>query len=149
MSCRHFPLFYGDVWFAYIHNVALTMQFDICSFCIIFKLIIKFLLQPMELWVKTRYEYFLSKKVSINQFLAALRKPDILNLLHYCCKPAWAQFLLYCKELLGSDCKRKCVHTCDTGAQNPSLVVLGFLILSDSTLHLLQNTFYRIKISCF
>jgi len=38
---------------------------------------------------------------------------------------------------------------CDTGAQNPSLVGFGFLILSYSTLHLLQNTFYRIKISCF
>jgi len=38
---------------------------------------------------------------------------------------------------------------CDTGAQNPSLVVFGFFILSYSTLHLLQNTFYSIEISCF
>jgi len=38
---------------------------------------------------------------------------------------------------------------CDTGGQNPSLVVFGFFTQSYSTLHLLQNTFYRIKISCF
>jgi len=38
---------------------------------------------------------------------------------------------------------------CDTGAQNPSLVIFGYFIESYSTLHLLQNTFYSIKISCF
>jgi len=41
-------------------------------------------------------------------------------------------------------------NKCDTGAQNPSLVVFGFFIQSYSTLHhLLQNTSYRIKLSCF
>ena len=34
-------------------------------------------------------------------------------------------------------------------AKNPSLVVFGFSIQSYSTLHLLQNLFCRIKISCF
>src|SRR6218665_1951959 len=34
---------------------------------------------------------------------------------------------------------------CDTGAQQPSCVVFGFLIQSHSTLHLLPNTFYTIK----
>src|SRR6218665_874371 len=38
---------------------------------------------------------------------------------------------------------------CDTGAQNPSLVDFGFFIESYSTLHLLRDTFYRIKISRF
>ena len=41
------------------------------------------------------------------------------------------------------------ITCCDTGAQNPSLVVSGFFILSYSTLDLLKNTFDRIKISCF
>ena len=41
------------------------------------------------------------------------------------------------------------IDICDTRAQNPSLVVFGFLIQSYSTLHLLQNTFYRVKISHF
>jgi len=36
----------------------------------------------------------------------------------------------------------------NTGAQNPSFVVFGFFIESYSTLHLLQHTFYSIKISC-
>jgi len=40
-------------------------------------------------------------------------------------------------------------NICDTGAQNPSFVVFDFFIESYSTLHLLQNTFYSIKISCF
>jgi len=37
----------------------------------------------------------------------------------------------------------------DRGAQNLSLVVFGLFIESYSTLHLFQNTFYRIKVSCF
>jgi len=41
------------------------------------------------------------------------------------------------------------LHKRDTGAQNPSYFVFGFFIQSYSTLHLLQNTFYRIKIFCF
>ena len=37
---------------------------------------------------------------------------------------------------------RRPMHKCDTGAQNPSIVVFGlFFIESYSTLHLLQNTF--------
>jgi len=36
---------------------------------------------------------------------------------------------------------------CDTGAHTLSLVICGFLFYR--TLHLLQNTFYKIKISCF
>jgi len=34
---------------------------------------------------------------------------------------------------------------CDTEAQNPTYVILGFLVRSYFTLHLPQNTFYRIK----
>jgi len=37
----------------------------------------------------------------------------------------------------------------DTGAQNPSLVIFGLLIQMYSTMHLLLNAFYRIKISFF
>jgi len=37
---------------------------------------------------------------------------------------------------------------CDTGAQNPSLVDFDFF-MNHITLHLLQNTVYRMKISCF
>jgi len=40
-------------------------------------------------------------------------------------------------------------NNCDTGVQNPSFVVFGVFIYSYSTLLLFQNTFYRIKISCF
>jgi len=35
------------------------------------------------------------------------------------------------------------------GAQNPSFVVFGFFIESYSTLHLLQNTCFRMKMSYF
>jgi len=37
---------------------------------------------------------------------------------------------------------------CDTRAQNPSFVILGFLFNHISH-YLLQKTFYRIKISCY
>jgi len=47
----------------------------------------------------------------------------------------------------------KIVNKCGTGTQNPPLIVFGFFIQSYSILrlglHLLQNTFYKIKISCF
>ena len=41
------------------------------------------------------------------------------------------------------------VNTCDTGARNQSFAVFDFFVESYSTLHLFQNTLYRIKISRF